>query len=309
MTFAHLHVHSEYSLLDGFSKIKKLVKRAKEMDMPAVALTDHGTMFGVIDFYNAATAAGIKPIIGVEAYLASRTMKERDPQEDKKSTHLLLLAENETGYKNLLKIASEAQLSGFYYFPRVDHEFLAQHAEGLICTSGCMAAEIPRLIYQSNLEAARRQMDWYFEVFGPERFFLELQSHQIPELDAINQQLLSLGGRYQARYVATNDVHYVDPDDARLQDILLAIQTGCVLTDPNRMRMTDNTYYLRSPQEMATIFSEVPQAIQNSLLIAERCNVDLGFKGYHLPVFDVPDSKTPEAYLREQCEMGLLRRF
>ena len=309
MSFAHLHVHSEYSLLDGFSKIKKLVTRAKEMGMPAVALTDHGTMFGVIDFYNAATAAGVKPIIGLEAYMAARTMKERDPQEDKKSTHLLLLAENETGYKNLLQIASEAQLSGFYYYPRVDHEFLAQHAEGLICTSGCMAAEIPRLIYQSNLEAARRQMDWYFEVFGAERFFLELQSHQIPELDTINQQLLSLGGRYQARFVATNDVHYVDPDDARLQDILLAIQTGCVLTDPNRMRMTDNTYYLRSPQEMATIFAEVPQAIQNTLLIAERCNVDLGFKGYHLPVFDVPEGKTPEAYLREQCELGLLRRF
>ncbi len=309
MSFVHLHVHSEYSLLDGFSKVKKLVKRAKEMEMPALALTDHGTMFGVIDFYNAATAAGIKPIIGMEAYLAARSMQERDPQEDKKSTHLLLLAENETGYKNLLQIASAAQMQGFYYFPRIDHDFLAQHSEGLICTSGCMAAEIPRLIYQSNLEAARRQLDWYYEVFGPERFFLELQSHQIQELDTINQHLMTLGKRYKARFVATNDVHYVNPQDARLQDILLAIQTSCVLTDPNRMRMSDTSYYLRSPQEMAQLFAEVPEAIHNTVLIAERCNVDLGFKGYHLPVFEVPEGQTPVSYLRQQCEKGFVKRF
>jgi DNA polymerase-3 subunit alpha len=161
MSFVHLHVHSEYSLLDGFSNIKKLVKRAKEMDMPALALTDHGTMFGVIDFYNAAIRAGIKPIIGVESYMAARGMQDRDAQLDKKSSHLLLLAENETGYRNLLQIASAGQLEGFYYYPRVDHDFLAQHSEGLICTSGCMSAEIPRMIQQGNLEAARRQLDWY----------------------------------------------------------------------------------------------------------------------------------------------------
>lgn len=309
MSFVHLHVHSEYSLLDGFSNIKKLVKRAKEMNMPALALTDHGTMFGVIDFYNAAIAQGIKPVIGVEAYLAARSMRERDPQEDKKSTHLLLLAENEVGYKNLLKITSAAQLEGFYYYPRIDHEFLARHSEGIICTSGCMAAEVPRLIVQGRLEAARKQLDWYYEVFGAERFFLELQSHQIRELDEINKHLLALGKRYQARYIATNDVHYVEPSDARLQDILLAIQTGSVLTDPNRMRMSDNTYYLRSPEEMSTLFIEVPEALSNTLLIAERCNVDLSFKGYHLPLFEVPPGKTPETYLRELCEEGLRRRY
>jgi DNA polymerase-3 subunit alpha len=309
MSFAHLHVHSEYSLLDGFSNIKKLVARAKEMGMPALGLTDHGTMFGVIDFYNAATAAGIKPIIGVESYLASRSMQEHDPQADKKSTHLLLLAENEAGYKNLLQIASAAQLQGFYYYPRIDHEFLAAHNEGLLCTSGCMSAEIPRLIQQGNLEAARRQLDWYYEVFGPERFFLELQSHDIKELDNINKMLLDLGHRYNARFVATNDVHYVDKADARLQDILLAIQTGCLLTDPNRMRMTDNSYYLRSPDEMASLFAAVPEALSNTLLIAERCNVDLSFKGYHLPEFDVPDGKTAQAYLRELCEAGLVERY
>lgn len=199
MSFVHLHVHSEYSLLDGFCNIKKLVKRAKEMHMPALALTDHGTMFGVIDFYNAATKAGIKPIIGVEAYLASRGMQERDAQLDKKSTHLLLLAENQTGYQNLLKIASAAQLQGFYYFPRIDHDFLAQHAEGLICTSGCMSAEIPRLIRAGNLEKARRQLDWYYQVFGPDHFFLELQEHNIPELEQINKHLINLGSRYKAR--------------------------------------------------------------------------------------------------------------
>ena len=309
MSFVHLHVHSEYSLLDGFSNIKKLIKRAKEMEMPAMALTDHGSMFGVIDFYNAATAEGIKPIIGVEAYLAARGMHDRVPQLDKRSSHLLLLAENEIGYKNLLKLASAAQLDGFYYYPRVDHELLAQHAEGLICTSGCMSAEIPRYIREGNLDAARRQLDWYYDVFGAERFFLELQSHDIKDLASINKNLIDLGRHYNSSFVATNDVHYVDLEDARFQDILLAIQTGCVLSDPNRMRMTDNSYYLRSPDDMASLFPEVPEAISNTLLIAERCNIDLGFKGYRLPNFDVPPSYTADNYLRELCEVGLERRY
>jgi DNA polymerase-3 subunit alpha len=309
MTFAHLHVHSEYSLLDGFCNLKKLVKRAKELGMPAVALTDHGTMFGVIDFYNAAINAGIKPIIGLEAYLAAHGMKDRDPQADKKSTHLLLLAENETGYRNLLKIASAGQLEGFYYYPRVDHEFLAAHAEGLIWSSGCMTSEVPRLINQGNLDAARRQLDWYYDLFGPDHFFLELQRHNIKELDVINKTLLELGQRYQAKFIATNDVHYIEQEDARLQDILLAIQTGSVMSDPTRMRMTDNTYFLRSPEEMATLFADVPEALSNTLLIADRCELDLGFKGYHLPEFCPPDGITAEAYLRTLCEEGLKQRY
>ncbi|MGB3701888.1 MAG: PHP domain-containing protein, partial [Anaerolineales bacterium] len=220
MSFVHLHVHSEYSLLDGFSNITQMVQRAKEMGMPALALTDHGTMFGVMEFYNAATKAGIKPIVGVEAYLAARGMADRDSQLDKKSSHLLLLAENETGYHNLLQIASAAQLDGFYYFPRIDHDFLAQHAQGLICTSGCMSAEIPRMIQRESLDAARKQLDWYYEVFGPDRFYLELQEHDIPELQQINKTLIDLAPRYQAKFVATNDVHYITQEDARLQDIL-----------------------------------------------------------------------------------------
>ena len=309
MPFAHLHVHTEYSLLDGYSNIKKLVKRAKEMDMPALAITDHGTMFGVIEFYHAAKEAGIKPIIGLEAYMAARTMQEHDSKEDRKSSHLLLLAENEAGYKNLLQIASAAQLEGFYYYPRIDREFLARHAEGLICTSGCMSAEVPRLIKQGQLDAARRSLDWYYQVFGKDNYFFELQQHDVPELEKINRTLLELGPHYNARFVATNDAHYINPEDAKYQDILLAIQTGALLADPDRMRMSDASYYLRSPQEMAGLFAEVPESLSNTLLIAERCNVNLDVKKYRLPQFDVPDGQTAETYLRALCEEGLKRRY
>ena len=309
MSFVHLHVHTEYSLLDGFSNIQKLVERAKVLDMPAIAITDHGTMFGVIDFYEAAKRMDIKPIIGIEAYMAARGMQDRDSRLDKKSSHLMLLAENQTGYQNLLKIASAAQMEGFYYRPRIDHEFLSAHSEGLIATSGCMAAEIPRAITQGKLDDARKNLDWYYDVFGPDNFFLELQEHEIPELETINKALLELGPRYQARYVATNDVHYINPEDARLQDVLLAVQTGSLLSDPKRMRMTDQSYYLRTPQEMADIFSEVPEAISNTVLIAERCEVDLGFKGYHLPDFAVPEGYNTETYLRKLCEDGLRIRY
>src|SRR5512143_2818940 len=309
MSFAHLHVHTEYSMLDGFSNIKKLVKRVKELQMPAVAITDHGTMFGVMDFYKAATGEGIKPIIGVEAYMAARGMADRDSKLDRSSYHLLLLAENDTGYRNLLKIASAAQLDGFYYFPRIDHDFLAAHSEGLICTSGCMSAEIPRALLNDNPEEAIRRMNWYYDVFGPDHFFVELQQHNIKEITDLNRKLVEMGARYSAKYIATNDVHYINPDDARLQDILLAIQTQTLLSDPARMRMTDDSYYLRTPQEMSALFAEVPEALINTLLIAERCNVDLGFKGYHLPDFPVPEGFTAETYLRHLCNEGAKIRY
>ena len=309
MSFAHLHVHTEYSLLDGFSNIKKLIKRVKELNMPAVAITDHGTMFGVMDFYKAATEGGIKPIIGVEAYMAARTMQDRDSKLDRASTHLLLLAENETGYKNLLKISSAAQLEGFYYYPRIDHDFLARHSEGIICTSGCMSAEIPRLLIDGKQDEAVRLMNWYYDVFGRENFFIELQQHNIKEITDLNKKLLEMGVKYSARYIATNDVHYINQDDAKLQDILLAIQTQTVLTDPERMRMTDDSYYLRAPEEMSRLFAEVPESLSNTLLIAERCNVDLGFKGYHLPDFPVPEGYTTESYLRYLCNEGAKIRY
>src|SRR5215510_5189654 len=309
MSFAHLHVHTEYSLLDGFSNIKKLVKRVKELNMPAVAITDHGTMFGVIDFYKAATGEGIKPIIGVEAYMAARTMQDRDSKLDRTSSHLLLLAENETGYKNLLKIASAAQLDGFYYYPRIDHDFLAAHSEGIICTSGCMSAEIPRLLLDGKQNEAVKMMNWYYDVFGRDNFFIELQQHNIKEITDLNKKLLGMGVKYSARYVATNDVHYINQDDAKLQDILLAIQTQTLLSDPERMRMTDDSYYLRAPEEMSRLFAEVPESLSNTLLIAERCHVDLGFKGYHLPDFPVPKGYTTETYLRYLCNEGAKMRY
>ncbi len=309
MSFAHLHVHTEYSILDGFSNISDLVARAKQLGMPGLAITDHGTMYGVVDFYHAAKQAGIKPIIGLEGYLAARGMTDRDPQFDKRSSHLLLLAENQTGYKNLLKIASAAQLQGFYYFPRIDHQFLAEHSEGLIATSGCMAAEIPRAIKRGQLDQAQEKLAWYFDVFGPDRFFIELQQHEIPELETINRALLDLGPRYNARYIATNDVHYINPEDARLQDVLLAIQTGSRLSDPKRMRMTDESYYLRPPQEMINLFSEIPGAIENTLEITERCQVNLDFQEYHLPNFPVPEGYTAQSYLKELCEQGLKKRY
>ncbi|MEX1247773.1 MAG: DNA polymerase III subunit alpha [Anaerolineales bacterium] len=309
MSFVHLHVHTEYSLLDGFSKIPELVDRAKQLEMPALAITDHGALYGVIDFFAAAKEREIHPVIGMEAYLASRTMRDRDPEVDKKSSHLLLLAENQTGYRNLLKIASAAQLEGFYYFPRIDHEFLAAHSEGLIATTGCLSAEVPRAILRENLGRAQSHLDWYYEVFGPDRFFIELQHHEIPELHKVNRVLRDLGPRYQAKFVATNDVHYINPEDARLQDILLCVQTGSLFTDPRRMRMSGSDFYLRSAQEMETLFAEIPEALENTGLIADRCQVDLANKGYHLPEFKVPEGYTTKSYLRELCEAGLERRF
>ncbi len=287
----------------------KLIKRAKEMGMPAVALTDHGTMFGVVEFYKACLKADIRPIIGLEGYLASRRMDQRDPQKDKRSNHILMLAENMTGYQNLLKIASAAQLEGFYYHPRIDHEFLAEHAEGIICTSACMKGEIPSLIVGNQLEKAEEQLRWYIDVFGKEHFYLELQEHDIPELHTINKQLIEWGKQYQVPLIATNDVHYVDKEDARYQDILLAIQTGAVLSDPNRMHMNGDTYYLRSPQEMAALFGEVPGALSNTVEIAERCSVKLERDQYHLPNFDVPEGYNATTYLQMLCEEGLKKRY
>jgi DNA polymerase-3 subunit alpha len=308
MSFVHLHVHSEYSLLDGLGKIPRLVARAKELGMPALALTDHGVMFGVVEFYNAAQAAGIHPIIGMEAYLAPRGMQDREARVDRDPPHLLLLAESDAGYQNLLQIATAAQLEGFYYKPRVDRDFLAAHSQGLICTSGCLAAEIPHALAEGRTQEAERLIGWYRDLFG-DRFFIELQEHEIPELHAVNKQLVELAPRFGVGMVATNDVHYVMPEDHAAHDILLCIQTQTVVSETNRMRMSGNSFYLRTPQEMQALFGEIPGAIGNTLAIAERCSVDLGFKGYHLPVFPIPEGKTSDGYLRELCVEGLRERY
>ncbi len=309
MSFVHLHVHSSYSVLDGFGKPADLVARVRELGMPAVALTDHGTMFGTLDFFKEANAAGIKPIIGLETYLAPRSRFDKDVSKDKKPFHLLLLAENIQGYKNLLQIATASQLEGFYYHPRIDKEYLAAHADGLIASSACLSGELPRAFLEGDPEKAERALGWYLDLFGKDRFFLEIQDHNLPELNQVNRGLLALADKFQARMIATNDVHYIRREDAEMQDVLLAIQTGKLLTDQNRMTMTDDSYYLRSPQEMRYLFSEIPEALSNTLEIAERCEVDLTRKGYHLPKFELPNGENPGAYLRELCVEGLRKRI
>lgn len=310
--FVHLHVHTEYSLLDGLSQITRLVDRAKALEMESLAITDHGTMFGVIDFYRACKAANIKPIIGVEAYLAKRRMQDRE-REDRKPFHMLLLAKNETGYRNLLKISSAAQLEGFYYNPRVDHDFLAAHSEGLIATSGCLGAEIPNMIMNGREEEARQKIGWYLDVFGKENFFLELQEHDIDELRMVNQWLYDNREFADVQFVATNDVHYVLDEDHDPHDTLLCIQTGSLKSQEKskRLAMSDASYHLKSQVEMWNAFGEIRngEALKNTLKIAEMCEVDLDSKGYHLPVFPVPQGYTADSYLLYLCQKGLRWRY
>jgi DNA polymerase-3 subunit alpha len=310
LEFVHLHVHSEFSLLDGLSRVTDLAQRAKELDMPAVALTDHGVMYGIVDFFRACQAQGVNPIAGLEIYVAPRRMTDRDPRLDKSPYHLVLLAENQTGYQNLLQIASSAQLDGYYYRPRVDKPFLEEHKEGIIALSSCNSGELARNILDGNYEKAREAAMWYRDTFGPDGFFVEIQNHEgIPETEELNRGLVSLARDLDIGLVATNDVHYVRAEDAEAQDILLCIQTGKVRADPDRMRMTDNGYYLKSAEEMAALFPGWPDALENTVRIAERCHVNVESEGYHLPVFPVPEGLTPETYLRKLTEDGFHRRY
>lgn len=308
--FVHLHCHSEYSLLDGMSKLSNLAARARELDQPAIALTDHGVMFGAIEFYRACKQAGVKPIMGMEGYLAARRMQDRDPQMDRERFHMLLLAQNQTGYQNLLKLASVAQLEGFYSRPRIDKETLATHSEGIIATTGCLAAEVPRYLARGDERGALDRLKWYLDVFGRERFFLELQGHEIEELKRVNTTLLAWARKYEIGLVATNDVHYVRREDARPHDILLCVQTGDPISKPGRMQLTPmGSYYLTSAAEMAALFGDWPEALSNTVAIAERCEVNLDSKGYHLPDFPVPEGYNAESYLRALVEQGLVERY
>ena len=309
--FVHLHVHSEYSLLDGLARLKDLVSHAKAMGMPALALTDHGMMHGVIEFYRAATGQGIKPIIGIETYLTAvgRRMTDKEANVDDKRFHLLLLAQDNVGYKNLLKIASAAQLEGFYYRPRVDREFLARHSDGLIATTGCLAGEVPRLLIQGREPLARERLGWWLDVFGRDRFLIELQEHKIPELTQANRQLIRWAREFNLKLVATNDVHYVQRQDAGYHDVLLCVQTGELVNQQKRMRMSDDSYYLKSHAEMQALFGEIPESLYNTRAVAEMCDLDLQSKGFHLPLFKVPDGHDPASYLRHLVEEGLKKRF
>ncbi len=310
--FVHLHVHTEFSLLDGLSDINQLIERAqKTLNMPALAITDHGTMFGVMDFYRAAKKAGIKPIIGMEGYLAPRTMRDKDSKLDAKPYHLLMLAQNETGYQNLLRIASAAQLEGYYYRPRIDREFLQAHSDGLVVTTGCLAAEVPSLILKEQYEAARRRIHEYVDIFGRDRFYLELQQHEIDELKPVNEWLIDVAEKDRLNLVATADVHYVSASDYEAHDTLLCIQSSAVKTDTNRLRMSDNSYYLIEQDLMWQWFGHIQggAALKNSITISEMCDLSLDTKGYHLPIFTVPDSFTSASYLRHLAEIGLRWRY
>lgn len=310
MSFTHLHVHTEYSLLDGSSKIKEITKRAAELGMDSLAITDHGVMYGVIDFYKAAKEAGIKPVFGCEVYVApgSRFDKEAGTGEDKYN-HLVLLAENNTGYQNLMKIVSRGFTEGFYYKPRVDKELLREFHEGIIATSACLAGEVQRYLARGMYEEAKRVALYYQDIFGKDNFFLELQDHGIAEQHYVNPQLLRMSEETGIELICTNDVHYTYADDADAHDILLCIQTGKKVTDENRMRYTGGQYYLKSPEEMAELFKYAPQALANTEKIAKRCNVEIEFGVTKLPRFAVPEGFTSWTYLNYLCYEGLKKRY
>ena len=310
MAFTHLHVHTEYSLLDGSSKIKELTARAKELGMDSLAITDHGVMYGVIDFYKAARENGIKPIIGCEVYVApgSRFDRENVSGEDR-YYHLILLAENNTGYQNLMKIVSKGFVDGFYYKPRVDYEVLTTYHEGIIALSACLAGEVQRNLERGLYEDAKKSALRYEEIFGKGNFFLELQDHGIPAQKLVNQGLMRLSKELSIELVATNDSHYIYADDAQAHDILLCIQTGKKVTDENRMRYEGGQYYLKSEEEMRSLFPYAPQAIENTAKIAARCNVEIEFGITKLPQFQVPEGETSWSYLNRLCMEGLKRRY
>jgi DNA polymerase-3 subunit alpha len=299
--FTHLHIHTEYSLLDGMCRIPQLVSRAREMGMDSLAITDHGVMYGAIGFYLAAKEAGIKPIIGCEVYVAPNSRFNRDVS-DRNHYHLVLLAKNQTGYHNLIQLTTKAHLEGLYYKPRVDKELLREYHQGLIALSACVAGEVPRLVLEGRLQEAKQAALWYKQTFGD--FYLEIQKHPIPELEQINQGLISMSGELDIPLVATNDVHYVDQRDASAHDLLLCIGTNSSIHDDKRMKMAGDFFYLKSPSEMAELFKDIPQAIENTERIAEMCNLKLEFGRLHLPEIELPEGKTADQFLADLCYEG-----
>ncbi|SEF59308.1 DNA polymerase-3 subunit alpha [Caloramator fervidus] len=309
MSFVHLHVHTEYSLLDGSSRIEDVVKRAKELNMPALAITDHGAMYGVIEFYKACKENGIKPILGCEVYVAPRRMTDKVAGIDNNYYHLVLLAKNNEGYKNLMKIVSKAALEGFYYKPRVDKELLKEYSSGLIALSACLAGEVQDLILKGRYDEAKNKALEYETIFGKGNFYLELQDHGIEEQKIVNKKLISLSKETGIPLVATNDVHYVNKEDARAHEILLCIQTGKTIEDEDRLKFPTDEFYLKSKEDMIKLFEFIPEALENTLRIADMCNVELEFNKPKLPKFDTPDGKDASAFLRELCFKGLYERY
>lgn len=310
MNFTHLHVHTEYSLLDGASKIKELVARTKELGMDSIAITDHGVMYGVIDFYRAAKEAGIRPIIGCEVYVAPGSRFDRENnQGEERYNHLVLLAENDTGYKNLMKIVSKGFTEGFYYKPRVDYEVLRQYHEGIIALSACLAGVVASKLVKGLYEEAKKEALKLQDIFGEENFFLELQDHGLAPQQTVNQGLLRMHEETGIELVATNDLHYIYETDVEAHDILLCIQTGKKVSDENRMRYDGGQYFLKSPEQMAELFPYAKEALENTYKIAQRCHVEIEFGNYKLPKFDVPEGYDAEGYLRKLCAKGLEKRY
>ncbi len=309
MAFTHLHTHTAYSLLDGEGTIEKLVDRAKELGQTAMAITDHGNMYGVIDFYECALKNGIKPIIGCEVYVAARSRFDKTHELDSQSCHLILLAENNIGYHNLMKIVSTGFIDGFYYRPRVDMEVLRENSEGIIALSACMAGVLSRQLLVGNYAEAKRKAEEFIEIFGRDNYFIEIQDHGIMEQKKLNRDLITLANELDLQVVATNDVHYVKQSDAEFQDILMCIQMGKTVDDDDRMKMSTDQLYLKSEDEMRELFAYIPEAIDNTCKIVERCNVDIEFGKLHLPKFDIPDGLTSYEYLRKLSESGLEERY
>jgi DNA polymerase III subunit alpha len=309
--FVHLHLHTEYSLLDAACRMDKLIEKAHALKFPALSITDHGVLFGAIDFYQAARKAGIKPIIGCEVYVAPGSRLEKKSSSGGRDVynHLVLLAKDEVGYKNLIKLVTDAHIQGYYYKPRIDKEILAANSKGLIALSGCLASEIPQAIADDDLKKARDAIDWFKQTLGPENFYLELQNHGIAEQAKVNKHLIPWAKEFGLKCVATNDVHYVEKSDWEAHDSLICIGTQTVKDDPKRMRYQPEQFYLRSAQEMKALFAEVPDAVQNTLEVAEKCNLEIKFGELHYPVFNPPEVFTREGYLRHLLAEGLYRRY
>lgn len=309
MQFCHLHTHTEYSLLDGEASIKKLVARVKELGMDSCAITDHGSMYGVVDFYREAKSQGIHPVIGCEVYMAPRSRFDKVHDIDNKTSHLILLAENQRGYKNLIKLVSAGYIDGFYYKPRIDFEMLKEHSEGIIALSACIAGEVPKALLRGDYDEAKKIALKYAEVLGKDNYFLEIQDHGLSEQKRIIPDMLRLSEETGIGLVATNDIHYLKKEDAKHQDVLMCIQMEKKVDDPDRMKFETEEFYIKSPEEMTSLFEYVPQAIENTEKIAKRCNVDFDFGTRHLPAYAVPDGKDAFEYLRELCQSGLEKRY
>jgi len=308
--FTHLHVHSHYSLLDGLPKIDELLNYVKELGMDSVALTDHGVLYGAVEFYKKATAMGIKPIIGAELYLAFEGMRQERPGIDDKKYHIVLLVKNEEGYKNLVKLITKAHLEGFYYKPRIDEELLAQHAKGLIGLTACMQGKIPRLILAKKLKEAEELALKYRDIFDKDSFYLELQDHpKIPEQQKVNDALIALSKKLDIPLVATHDAHYLRPEDAEAQDVLMLINTGADLNDPERLSMKEENFSIKTPQEMIDAFKDVPEAIENTQKIKEMCDFQFELGKINLPYFDLPKEKNADDFLKELCCQKLEKRY